>query len=344
MKYLQHIAWDNGYDTEKIMIDVDEISLFPSVSYIPVSNRNVVLNEDEEIQSDKIVIEYEGTEYFLGNYAITQDGQGGDRNFEIDKFKDNTEVAKLLAGLSLLSNDDTIEVGKLVSGLSIRDYHALKEELEHFYNDKLFKFKVNGKGRKVIINDVLCIPQGIGSYYDNILTYSGEVRKNELLDSRYGLIDIGGNTVDMFIGEGVEPRKATDFGLNIGLSDVFKNVFPSIPYNKVQYYYLQGKDNIKYGKTTYTKLQSKVDDKFQTLAEQIYKKVISSWNRMIDDVETIVLTGGGAVTIGDYLKKKFVNRKNKNVVIVKDPQVSNVRGYYKLGVYHSKRFDDNEEA
>jgi hypothetical protein len=342
MKYLEQIGWDNGYDSDKLMLESSEAIIFPSVSYLPKQSRDILIDEDNSLTIDKISIQYNDKLYFLGNYAIQQDGQGGNRNFEYDKFKDESEVAKLLAGIALHSNEKSVEIGKLVGGLSIRSYYEFREEFIDFYKDRVFHYKTNGEERKVIINDVMCIPQGIGAYYDEVLTYSGAIKDHELLNERYGLVDIGGNTVDAFAGKGMVPTKGTDVGLGVGLSDAFKAVDPSLPYNIIQFHYLNGEDEFKYGRKTYRNLQSRSDKQFELLAEEIYTKLLAQWNRYLDNVHKIILTGGGAKAVGGYLKKKFINRANKEVILMDDPQISNVKGYYKLGVYQNKRVDKNE--
>jgi hypothetical protein len=343
MRYLECVGWDNGYDSDKLMLERENVVVFPSVSYMPRKNRDILIDEDNTLTLDKISLEYNGKLYFLGNYAINQSGQGGSRNFELDKFKDDTEVAKLLAGIALYSDEKKIEIGRLVGGLSIRSYYDFRESFINHYRDKVFHFTANGEERTVVINDVMCIPQGIGAYYNEILAFGGKIKNHDLLNERYGIVDIGGNTVDAFAGEGMSPIKGTDVGLGIGLSDAFKAVESDVPHNIIQYHYLNGKDSFKYVRKTYDNIQTRCDEQFKLLAEEIYTKILSKWNRHLDNVHKIILTGGGAKAVGGYLKKKFMERGNRDVELMKDPQVSNVKGYYKVGIYQNKRVEQDEK-
>jgi hypothetical protein len=342
MKYIQNVGWDNGYDSEKIMTEVDKIETFPSIIHRPKSITNILYDNDYSFSKDKMILNYNDTDYFVGEYAIRQGSNGGIGNFGKDKFRDDSEVAKFLAGINLLENEDTVEIGNLILGLSIHTFSEYEEKLKEFYSDRTFRFTINGQEKKVIVDNVICIPQGIGAYYNQILTYSGEIKEDSLLNARYAMCDIGGNTVDAFIGEGIEPVNNTEIGLEIGLSDAFKSIEADIPHNIIQYNFLQGNDTIRHGTKKYENILTKCQKNFEIIAEDIYTQLIDQWNRQIDRVDTIVLAGGGAIVVGDYIKKLFINKNNKNVIVLDQPQQANVKGYYKLGVYHSQRLSNNE--
>lgn len=331
MEYLEVVGWDNGFDYEKFAVDGEQAK-FPSVRHIPKQTEGILYDNTYEFKKSKMIITYNDTTLFLGDYAIEQAGDGGKRNFTKNKFEDDTEVAKFLAGLTLFSDDRKIDIEKLVLGLSLQTYHKYREDIVDFYKDRVFKFEIGGQERKVSINDVMCVPQGIGSYYNLILNNSGKVKDHGLLEKRYGLVDIGGNTLDGFVGTGLDPVDESQFGAGTGLSDAFKGVSKKVPYTLIQHYYLKGNDTMEYGDVIIESLQERCEEQFKLIAEEIYTQLRDGWNRQMDRIKLIVLTGGGANAIGGPLKKKIINKLGKDVKITDKPQFANVRGYYKLGV------------
>lgn len=335
MKYFNVFAWDNGYDYDKFYTE-DGGQKFPSTIHRPKNTDNILVNEEYKFKKNKMIISYKGNTHFIGDYAIRQSGIGGHRNYEPDKYKDDSEIMKFIAGVNLLTQDQKVDIETLVVGLSLHTYHDYKEDMEDFLKDKTIKYYINGQKKSIQINNVLVVPQSVGCYYNEILNGNGRIKDHELLNKRYGIIDIGGNTVDAFIGTGIDPVPETQAGLESGLSDAFKSVSDTIPYNIIQSDYLKGKDSSLYRKSKIKDLQEACEVQFKLLAEDIYNDIIDVWNRQIGRVEEIYLTGGGALSVGQYLKKKFIEKSNKEVTIMGNPQMSNVTGYYKLGIYQSK--------
>lgn len=374
MSEIDVLGWDNGFGQEKLFtvtnsrkykgepLTEDEKAQgltqnekeqgikkarFASI-HMTVSGTSAISNSfASDFSYEKMDIEYNGTEYFIGPYAIIQDPSGGIRNFNPYKYKEETEIAKLGAGLALLFPEDgKISIKNLVLGVSIRIYKkSVVKELNDIFRKKTFKFTYpriakSGEIRKkdliVEIENVTVIPQGIGSIQDVIFDINGRLREdNNILDARYGVIDVGTNTVDGFIRMGFNMHiEGSEFGIEDGTSDVYRRIASKlgIPnyYNQLEYLHIQGKNSI-YHNGQEIDFSEILKDEFEEFAKKIYgKSGRDRWNRYLESLHRIILTGGCANYLKDTLEKLF---KPIPIVVPDDPQFSNARGYYKNGIF-----------
>ncbi|MCK8825499.1 ParM/StbA family protein [Fuchsiella alkaliacetigena] len=339
MQNFEVVGFDNGYDYVKMVLGADEGGKikFPSMTYKP-SGENLstdVSNQDFGI--DNMEIEFEGKEYYIGSYAVEQDPMGGEKNFTDDKFKSPSEIVKLLASISLYIEEEEAKIDKLVLGLNIDSYKKFKDDIVEAFENKTFKFKIgsNKEEIKLYIDEVMCIPQGIGAYYDQVLNYDGIAINNDLLDSRYALTDLGGRTIDGFVAKGIEVIRNTDIGVNYGMSDAFREVASElgdeIPYNLIEQTYIKGKNKV-FWKGRDRSIDVLCKQAFNNLADKIYNQLVNKWDKQLNRVEFIMLCGGGSRYLGDILNDMF----NIEVKVIENPQFSNASGYYKLGVYDNQ--------
>jgi len=343
MKIFDVFSWDNGYASDNFVVggSKEERLVFPSVTYQPNSKNSIfnITNGSMGFIRDRMILQHEGDEYFIGDYAIEQDGEAGDRKLVKDKFKQKTELIKLLAGAALLApGEEVIKIKKLMVGLTIGTYRKYKDEIVNQYENKTFRYKVptleNGSREVILdIEEVICIPQGVGAFYDLLLDFKGQPANGELLQTRYGLIDIGGKTVDAFISQGDNPIRDSVTALSKGTSDSFKQVgeeLDNAPYNLIEKAYLSGREEV-FWSGNYHQITEKCKDSLRNLAHDIYNEVEVKWARQIDRVEFILVCGGGAEALTKYLKELFSVKVDK----VSNPQFANANGYFKLGVYSS---------
>jgi len=339
MKEVKMLAWDNGFDFDKFIAGEKRV-IFPSVIYKSENiKKNGFTMGKQNYKKDNMCIYMDNDKYFIGDKAIQQSPDGGSRNLTDDKFKNKTEIIKLLAGVKLLFNDisdNNIHIKNLQLGLSIKTYYKYKKDLINKFSEKVFDFRTSSDEKfKISIDNVTCIPQGIGSYYDLLLDINGKPVEPELLNQRYGLIDIGGKTVDTFTADGTDPIEDSITHLDKGMTDGFKQasnmISNDIPFNLVEEEYIQGKEKIYYNE--YHDLVKPCETAFSNLADEIFNEIYNTWNRYLPRIEKIYLVGGGAKFLHDYFVEKF----DKDIKLVDDPQFSNVRGYYKIGMYRLSR-------
>lgn len=374
MVELEVLGWDNGFGQEKMFTTIGsrkykeeplkpeealqgltkeekeqgiKKARFPSVHML-VSGVGTMTNSfGNDFSYEKMDILYNELEYFIGLYAIKQDTMGGQRNFNDHKYKDDSEVAKLGAGLALMFPEDgKIIIKNLVIGTSIRIYTkpVVKEAIEKFKN-KTFKFNypqriVTGEMRKkeliVEIQNVNLIPQGFGGVQDILFDVNGRLLdENNIMTSRYGIIDIGTNTVDGFIRDGIDTHiENSEFWLPKGTSDVYKDVAVALSmpnlYSQIELNHIQGKETVFF-KGQEKPFKDRLEKRFKDFAIEIYRQSgLDQWNRHLETIHKIVLTGGCASFIKDLLMDHF---DPIPIIVPKDPQFANARGYYKYGIF-----------
>src|SRR5690606_21508314 len=299
---------------------------------------------------DKMNLMFKDKEYLIGNYSIQQ--ERGIKNYNQFKYKDDTEVVKLCAGLALMFPiDEKIIIKNLIIGTSLRTLQKnyIKEAIDTYKNKRIeFTYpaqiatgEIRRKNVEVIIENVQFIPQGIGTVHDIIFTIDGRLEERQdninLFEQRYGIIDIGTNTVDGFIREGFNTHmQGSEFFMNYGVSDVYKNAARKLnlehKYNQIELLHLSGKEYIiNYGNNIY--FIDAVMEVYELFAENLYSMTIDPWNRYLETVQVIILAGGCASLVKNSLAKKF---SPIPIYVPTDPQFSNARGYYKYGSFLSR--------
>ena len=344
MKVFDVVGFDNGYDYVKLVLGSGKGHrvCFPSVTHKQENDFSIFnidnISGTSKFKKNKMSLTVDGEKYYIGEYAVEQDALGGEKNFSDKKFEEESELAKLLAGVSLFTTEDEIVINNLVLGLNVEKYHEYKQEIVNTFKNKSFEYKLSNKEvhNKLTIKNVICVPQGIGAYYDQILDMKGRPSQNELANSRFGLIDIGGKTVDAFISQGTEPIIGTDIGTDFGMADAFKQVAKElevdVPYNLISENYIQGKKEV-FWRGEDREFKELAEHAFKDFAHRIYELIINEWDQQLARIRTILLCGGGAKFLGDYLPVKF----NVDVKLLENAQFSNTNGYYKLGVYSVRK-------
>lgn len=373
MVELEILGWDNGFGNEKGFTVIsskkykeEDITLeeklmglnleekkqgikkfrFPSVHMELISSGSMSNSFANDFSLNKIDIEFNGKEYLFGDYAIQQDPKGGIKDFNPLKYKHDTEIAKLCAGLALMfPEDNRIVIQNLILGVSLRVYSkAIAKDVINTYKDKVFEFSIprlserTGEIRKkkimLEIQNVDVLPQGIGATQDMIFDINGQlIDEGEIMELRFGVIDIGSNTVDGFIRDGYDPVEDSDFYMEHGTSDVYKRVAKQLGIlnrqNAIEMLSVQGKVSIFHNGQEKT-FKNKVDNAFGHFADEIYQMAYDRWNRFLETVHKIILCGG----CSEMVKEHFIDAfKPVKVMVPQDPQFANARGYYKYGFF-----------
>lgn len=337
-------AWDSGYDHDKVATDSEKSLTSPSVTEkVPAGSFKI--SKNSEFSTDRMLVKYLEEEFRVGDFAINTSASGGKKNFEEDRFKNKEELVRLLALVAALNpNKSKIKIDILMVGLPVANYQKYKEAIVKRFKGQFFKFQVpdsNGdyKEMQLYIANCNCVPQGVGMYYDYTLDMQGKPKSKDLIDSQYAVLDVGGKTVDGYISYGknnIIPE--TVVPIEKGITDAFKEVAKKLdnaPYTKVEKTYIKGKDTIHWNGEHH--IRSLCEEEFKNLAEEIYSTTHNNWVRFLPGTEFILLGGGGGSVIKEHLSYLFKNK----VKLVDDPQMSNARGYLKLGIYAQSRKNKN---
>ncbi|OCL28626.1 hypothetical protein U472_00270 [Orenia metallireducens] len=328
MKVVPVLGWDNGFDFEKFEAGENKVK-FVSRTYQPRKDKVFDLGKSI-FNPDNMVVELDGNIYYVGAKADKQAADSSDRKFRDEKFKEDTELVKLLAGIELLFGDEIdgkIRIEQLGLGLNVGAFKKYKDEIVELYNNRTIKYQAGGKERELYIDSVSCYPQGIASFYDELLDMEGNMKNDNLATARYGLIDIGGRTVDAFVADGIDVITDSVINLKEGTTNAFKiasSALDDIPFGIIQEDYLKGNDKTFYNKEY--DIKKPCEDAFRELAEKIYDEVQLAWDDYMPRVQFIILCGGGAQSLRKDLNDLF----DKDITVISDAQFSNARGYYKL--------------
>jgi hypothetical protein len=177
------------------------------------------------------------------------------------------------------------------------------------------------------VKRVLIIPQGTGileDVKDYVLTHGGAL-----------ILDIGFNTVDYLSvrvkgGEIIKERGGTIEGLGVKSAvEIFRNLLPkdlgflrNEPYVFLVPYFAKGRLTLA-GKEFFLQEEKAKASKLWT--EQIYLRMQEEIGELIKSKPIFVVAGGGAY----FLDRSLFGRE---VYIPLEPDFSNARGYYKVGV------------
>ncbi|MCK8828321.1 ParM/StbA family protein [Natroniella acetigena] len=345
---------DLGYDSIK-MLNNDQEVIFPSLAekddqgVLSETSFQVIREEDELIgkfDPKKIIIKIQDelikglkntdfTSYRVGNYVLNQHSSSVAYSLSDNKYEDPEEFAKLLSGICLLfPKADKINIKHLITGLPIKYYENHKDLFKNKLENE-FKIKIKNINNKFIpkeieIRKATVIPQGLASYYDFIMNKKGLVTKK--IEGGFGIVDLGGLTIDCVAFNDGELIKDSPISFSDGVKTrIFKKIQDSldidISQDIIKNQILEEKDYIKVRNEKYEfkRIKEQAIDK---LAYDIALQIKNRWESYLM-IDKILITGGATVllfeSLDTYLEGFPCERVNKN------PQLSNCRGYVKLG-------------
>jgi len=342
------LAWDNGNSNEKFIYRdlFGEISgvLFPSLT-AEIFDNDILsgIQENNIFSKNNMKLDFEGNTYCVGKLAQEQDSKGGVRDQLTDKYKTSSTISKLLAGVSLILKDlnltdiNLINIENLMLGLSINMYEKHRKEIINFYKNSSFTFKIplkNGyKEYTLSIQNVYCIAQGVGAFYDEVLEFSGYPKRADLLKKRYLLIDGGGGTTEYFIADGKKPIFGTGACISMGANDIFEKVgtlFNNAPGQIIEKVYRESDSHQYWGSKEplpVEKIQDYISELFQERSRHIYQTITNDLKEHLNRVGTVLVCGGIVDYIYIFLQELFNDRFE--VIRSNHPIFSNARGYYK---------------
>lgn len=206
---------------------------------------------------------------------------------------------------AIVRSTDEEEIN-LVLGLPITQL-AKSEELKKDLEGKTFEFEYNEDPKKVTINKLAIVAEGLSSFY----ALSERERAQDLT-----IIDIGGKTTNIvtMVDKKVHDKDTLTYGilsLYKDICDVVNNDGGRLEEEKV---------NIK--------LKWKELDKYEEQINYLKVKFIDRIKNDLKDIEVapkIIFAGGGSDFIGELLTEHFSNSK-----LIEDPVFSNVKGNLNL--------------
>jgi len=226
---------------------------------------------------------------------------------------------------------------KLVTGLPVGDWNRFQEQLRKRLTEQTFQFKRIGRDvQRVDVTGVIIMTQPYGSLLDKALDNAGRIVSNPWSEGRVGIVDIGGNTMNLLTVNSLEEvtqlTTSDEFGLLRALDDVrtlLHNSFTRFSPDVHEVSEWLAKGTFRYQGAEY-RTWDYAEAFLTPLIDLVITKVAEVWPES-GRFDAVLLAGGGAAVLGRYIKAKMAGQF-ANVEITSDPRWSNVRGYWKLAV------------
>lgn len=324
------ISIDLGYGYVKGVGEDGKTILFPSIVG-PGKDRGL----SEALGSantglDKLHVEMDGKQYFVGDLAITEAGGLSTSTLEGDKIQ-HEHTKTLLAVATSLLVPQGYKNYHLVTGLPLRDHIAQADTFDNMLRNYNTKIKFMGgpaKGRTLDISfaEVTVFPQAAGVVYNSELL--NEIQRTE---QYIAVIDIGYKTTDFVVfstrNGALDFRDDISQTLNIGMSFVISKLQDEfirrtgtrLPYSRV--FMLLEKQSVVF-KGERMDFTDFIENAKKELADYIIEAVKNSWRDETNFIERTYLAGGSAIAMQSHLKNF-----HPNTVLVKDAQMANARGF-----------------
>lgn len=324
----QPIGIDLGYANVKIVTSTQRVQ-FPSIVGTPeksafnmgtLQNFTITLNQRT---------------YNVGEAALEQ-SRFTTRQEDREWYKSTEYLVLLHAALSTLYKEGLKEV-VVVTGLPVAFYESDKDAIRSLYEDNMH-LVVRDDRMVMPINIVRCyvIPQVMGTLLNQALNKTGQIADQKIAEGRIGVIDIGGNTSNFLHAHKMGDVQKETASINLGGWDAMRAVRPYIEEqcpdldyadHEISQFIADG--SLKYnGK--HIDLVDGIAPILDPMAEQLIAKAKELWPGGGARLDTILLSGGGALILGERIKAQL---DHADIRIVDDALFANADGYHKLAMY-----------
>jgi plasmid segregation protein ParM len=315
-----NVGLDIGYSAVKATTDGRKIS-FPSVTGTPEDSPMDLRENDRAISfvhpSNTLV----GEEAIMHSRFIQR---REDRSWiESDEY-----YMLFLAALTELETGSWTSV-RIVTGLPVA-FYSDRDKLR----DRLMgEHKAQRKGKPAqtfVVSECRVIPQPFGTLLAAALDDFAIVGGTDFAKSMVGIIDIGGKSTNIFTVDRLAEVSRKTASVNLGGWDIIRVIktqilerFPELDLRDHQVVDAVTHRKLKYFGETIS-LGTAIDEVVAPMADQVIAQVTQLWDRGAH-LDAILMTGGGALLLGDRLKQVFRNAK-----VVPDPVFANSLGFWKL--------------
>lgn len=259
----------------------------------------------------------------------------------------NTNEFRLLASFAIgelakdfeEAKDGLIEV-KIVTGVPTNDFNkaSVKSIIDVLKADH--NITINGERLNIRVNEVLVLPQPVGTVYNEMLDGEGYLKNETLQDEHITVVDCGGGTllIDTLTNMNLSDsgRIQQDFGafriyeniVNLcikeqilGISSLkVEEILRNNTNNEDGYYYKPNKNE----SINITKIVEKAKIKYT----RELLNIINSTLKGTSTIDTLLFTGGGA----NLIDREQVLNSFKHAIFIDNSEYANANGFYKYGL------------
>ena len=275
-----------------------------------------------------IIVTPEGMEpRLVGELAIEQSrfqARREDRNFV-----SSDEYGYLMAAtFTQLTKASRVDL-QVVTGLPVAFYEDKPLVEQRFKGEH--RIAREGRGTQVFrVQECKCIPQPFGTVLSMALDDKGRIRANDLAQGEVGIIDIGGKTTNLLSVRRLKEIGFRTTSISLGgwdairaMQDYIARNYPGLEYRDHELARFVRTGRIKYYGEEQD-ISEAVAEILSPMADQVASQASQLWNGGAR-LDAILISGGGALLLGDYLAQHFRHGK-----VVDEPVHANAIGFYNL--------------
>ena len=247
------------------------------------------------------ILEYEGIKYYLSDGKL-------ENNY--DKANKETNIILLLYSLAIQRDS----YFKVVVGLPALAYKTNREAFkEKLLSNKIHDVYINGKYKKIIIEDLIVFPEGAGAYYSQVVRPKNQV-----------IVDIGGGTTNIVSFKNGKLDNCTTLGNGmIQLYNKIRDYLNSTYILKLEL------EDIEIIMREGLKVDGEnIDFKFiKPIVDSFVNDLMNELRNFPIRISNVLLVGGGS-----KLLKKSLSNKINWIEVMDDYLFANAKGFKNVGV------------
>jgi plasmid segregation protein ParM len=329
----QIIGLDVGYANVKV-VHANGHRVFPSVVGTPEEAAFCSIKLGG--QSSNFQVKYNDRWYNVGEIAIEQ-SRFTSRPESRDWIESEEYQVLIRAALSLVASGNWSAT--IFTGLPLAFYGGDAQRLEQIF-EGVHHAEVNGNSLSVSVSECVAMPQPMGTLAHAAFDFNGNIVNAAIAVGHIGVIDVGGKTTNILHASQMGDIARETASADVGVWDAMRAVRPVVEelcpdagYSDHEISNAIVAKAINY-RGQPIDLREPLDEVLEPFARRIVTKAIELWPGGGATLNTILLSGGGAVLLKDRIEAQI---NHEDVRLADNSLFANAMGYYKLAVYRAKQ-------
>lgn len=239
-------------------------------------------------------------------------------------------LAEVLSDLG----SDVIENVWIVTGVPSEEKGTVLEE--HLEKSLMgaHLIKINGVDKIVKVTKVVVLPQPVGTIMSLYLDNNGFVHDDSYEEDGIGIIDLGTGTTDLDHIKELRRQEGDTLSIPLGMFDVYKRIEKFIKKSHPNANVTPQKIEAQFNSNSYViskraslDITGIKEDALEEVAMDIKNAITQQWKTW-ERFDKIIITGGGASTLGKKLKQLIDDATTADY-----SQTANSEGFYNYGEF-----------